>query len=42
MSLLSGAEPGFRYRGGGRTLSVNKNYIVPTRDLDVGLKNYEI
>jgi hypothetical protein len=24
--------------GVGRTLSVNKNYIVPIRDLDVGLK----
>jgi hypothetical protein len=38
----SGAEPGFRYRGAGRTPSVDKNYIVPTRDLDVGLKNYGI
>jgi hypothetical protein len=38
----AGAEPGFRYRRGGRTLSVDKNYIVPTRDFDVGLKNYGI
>jgi hypothetical protein len=35
---VTGAEPGFRYRGARRTLSVDKNYIVPTRDLDVSLK----
>jgi hypothetical protein len=41
-NLWSGAEPGFRYRGAGRTLNVDKNYIVPTGDFDVGLKNYRI
>jgi hypothetical protein len=37
--ICSGAEPGFRYRGAKHTLSVDKKYIVPTGDLDVGLKN---